>query len=78
MLGISALTCPAKPLLPPSPSQICHTPIDNIFTPILSLFSSYLWPLYEKSFERVNILDTLELKELVLLIITHTIHLFLK
>ena len=29
-------------LVPPSlylpPSQICHTPIDNIFTPILSLF----------------------------------------
>ena len=25
-------------LYPPSPSQICHTPIDNIFTPILSLF----------------------------------------
>ena len=25
-------------LYPPSPSQICHTPIDNIFTPVLSLF----------------------------------------
>ena len=67
MLGISALTCPAKPLPSPLPN-LSHSDWQHFYPHSVS-FSSYLWPLYEKSFETVNILDTLELKELVLLII---------
>ena len=68
MLGISALTCPAKPLPSFPLPNLSHSDWQHFYPHSVS-FSSYLWPLYEKSFERVNILDTLELKELVLLII---------